>query len=89
MYKRQLSIRPESVRILIGKEERPNIFPGKVTTVEFLGSLVHAVIEAGGQPLRVSLLNNVHSNLKTGDNVWIELPEDQIRLIPVLSGDAP
>ena len=84
-----LSIRPESVRILTGKEERPNIFPGKVATVEFLGSLVHAVIEAGGQPLRVSLLNNVHSNLKTGDKVWIELPEDQIRLIPVLSGDAP
>ncbi len=83
-----LSIRPEAIRILTGKEERPNVFSGKVSKVEFLGSLVHAVVEAGGQPLRVSLLNNIHTNLKAGDEVWVELPEEQIRLIPVVSGDA-
>ncbi len=84
-----LSIRPESIRILAGKEERANVFPGKVSKVEFLGSLVQTVIEVQGHQLQASLLNNVYSNLKVGDEVWVELPEDQIRLIVAISGDTP
>ncbi|MCM3663685.1 ABC transporter ATP-binding protein [Mesobacillus subterraneus] len=83
-----LSIRPESIRILAEKADRPNVFQGKVEDVQFFGTIILVRVRVNGLLLDVNLLNHVSANLKPGADVWVELPEDQIRLIPVLSGDA-
>jgi iron(III) transport system ATP-binding protein len=82
-----LSIRPESIRILAEKADRPNVFQGKVEDVQFFGTIILVRVTVNGLLLDVNLLNHVSANLKPGADVWVELPEDQIRLIPVLSGD--
>lgn len=83
-----LSIRPESVKILAEKTERPNVFAGKVEDVQFFGTIINVRVRVNGLLLEVNVLNHVSANLKPGADVWVELPADQIRLIPVLSGDA-
>jgi iron(III) transport system ATP-binding protein len=83
-----LSIRPESVKILAEKADRPNVFAGKVEDVQFFGTIINVRVRVNGLLLEVNVLNHVSANLKPGADVWVELPADQIRLIPVLSGDA-
>jgi iron(III) transport system ATP-binding protein len=83
-----LSIRPESIKILGENTDRPNVFKGKVEDVQFFGTIINARVSVNDLLLEVNLLNHVSANLKAGADVWVELPEDQIRLIPVLSGDA-
>ncbi|RSD27031.1 ABC transporter ATP-binding protein [Mesobacillus subterraneus] len=83
-----LSIRPESIRILTEKADRPNVFKGKVEDVQFFGTIILVKVRVNGLLLEVNLLNHVSANLKPGADVWVEMPEDQIRLIPMLSGDA-
>jgi iron(III) transport system ATP-binding protein len=83
-----LSIRPESIKILNEKAERPNVFAGNVEEVQFFGTIILVRVRVNGLLLEVNVLNHVSANLKPGADVWVELPEDQIRLIPVLSGDA-
>lgn len=83
-----LSIRPESVKILAEKADRPNVFAGKVEDVQFFGTIINVRVSVNGLLLEVNVLNHVSANLKPGADVWVELPADQIRLIPVLSGDA-
>ncbi|PLR94466.1 ABC transporter ATP-binding protein [Bacillus sp. T33-2] len=83
-----LSIRPEAIKLLEKPLEGPNIFSGKIEEVEFFGSVINVTVTVSGQLLQVRLLNNVRfSNMKEGTEVWVELPEDQIRVIPVVSGD--
>lgn len=82
-----LSIRPESVKILTEHADRPNVFKGKVEEVQFFGTIINANVRVNGLLLEVNLLNHISANLKPGAEVWVELPEDQIRLIPVISGD--
>ncbi|MEH7886391.1 ABC transporter ATP-binding protein [Bacillus sp. JJ1609] len=84
-----LSIRPESIRILGEKADRPNVFAGKVEDVQFFGTIINVRVCVNGLLLEVNVLNHVSANLKPGADVWVELPADQIRLIPVLSGEAP
>lgn len=83
-----LSIRPESVKILAEKADRHNVFAGKVEDVQFFGTIINVRVRVNGLLLEVNVLNHVSANLKPGADVWVELPADQIRLIPVLSGDA-
>lgn len=83
-----LSIRPESVKILAEKADRPNVFAGKVEDVQFFGTIINVRVRVNELLLEVNVLNHVSANLKPGADVWVELPADQIRLIPVLSGDA-
>ncbi|MGA9225003.1 MAG: ABC transporter ATP-binding protein, partial [Mesobacillus sp.] len=83
-----LSIRPESVKILAEKADRPNVFAGKVEEVQFFGTIINVRVRVNGLLLEVNVLNHVSANLKPGADVWVELPADQIGLIPVLSGDA-
>ncbi|RDU36999.1 spermidine/putrescine ABC transporter ATP-binding protein [Neobacillus piezotolerans] len=82
-----LSIRPESVKLHSEPAGRQNEFRGKVENVEFFGSLVNATVNIDGMLLQANMLNNVKTNLQPGADVWAELPEDQIRIIPVVSGD--
>ncbi|WP_043931022.1 ABC transporter ATP-binding protein [Bacillus sp. EB01] len=82
-----LSVRPESIKISEGIAEGPNVFKGKVEEVAFFGSLVNAKVNIDGIVLEVNALNNVKTNLKVGAEVWVTLPEDQIRIIPIISGE--
>lgn len=82
-----LSIRPESVKLHSEASGRPNEFRGKVEKVEFFGSLVNATVNIDGTLLQANMLNNIKTNLQPGAEVWAELPEDQIRIIPVVSGE--
>ncbi|OCA87742.1 spermidine/putrescine ABC transporter ATP-binding protein [Bacillus sp. FJAT-27225] len=82
-----LSVRPESIRISDGIAEGPNVFKGKVEEVAFFGSLVNVKVNIDGVALEANMLNNVKTNLKVGTEVWVTLPEDQIRIIPAVSGE--
>lgn len=82
-----LSIRPESIMLHQEASESPNVFKGKVEEVEFFGSLVNVAVNIDGALLQANLLNNVKTNLQPGAEVWAELPADQIRIIPVVSGE--
>jgi iron(III) transport system ATP-binding protein len=83
-----LSVRPESVKILDEKADRPNVFEGKVEKVQFFGTIINLTVRVNDLLLEVNVLNHVSANLKPGADVWVELPADQIRLITKLSGDA-
>ncbi|WHX40293.1 ABC transporter ATP-binding protein [Mesobacillus sp. AQ2] len=82
-----LSVRPESVKILDEKADRHNVFKGKVEKVQFFGTIINLAVKVNDLLLEVNVLNHVSANLKPGADVWVELPADQIRLIPMLSGD--
>jgi iron(III) transport system ATP-binding protein len=82
-----LSIRPESIKISETLLEGANVFKGRMEAVEFFGSIVNVTVSVEGLVLQVHLLNDVKTKLKPGLEVWVDLPEDQIRIIPVVSGD--
>ncbi|WP_144478178.1 ABC transporter ATP-binding protein [Cytobacillus oceanisediminis] len=82
-----LSVRPESVKILDEKVDRHNVFKGIVEKVQFFGTIINLAVKVNDLLLEVNVLNHVSANLKPGADVWVELPADQIRLIPMLSGD--
>ncbi|WP_079506496.1 ABC transporter ATP-binding protein [Mesobacillus jeotgali] len=84
-----LSVRPESVKILDARADRHNVFKGKVEQVQFFGTIINLAVRVNDLLLEVNVLNHVSANLKPGAEVWVELPADQIRLIPVLNGEAP
>ncbi len=83
-----LSIRPEAIKVHESSVEGVNILIGSIETVEFFGSVINLTINVGGKLLQVNLLNSRSSNLEAGATVWVQLPENEIRIIPVLNGDA-
>jgi iron(III) transport system ATP-binding protein len=83
-----LSIRPEAIRILEAPADGTNILKGKIEKVEFFGSVINLSVNIEGLLLQVNLLNNQSHHLKTGADVFVQLPEDRIRIIPVLSGES-
>jgi iron(III) transport system ATP-binding protein len=82
-----LSIRPESIKIFERYVDSANILKGKIEAVEFFGAVVNVTVNVDGLLLQVNLLNDVKTNLKPGLEVWVALPEDKIRIIPVVRGD--
>jgi iron(III) transport system ATP-binding protein len=82
-----LSIRPEAIKILKKQIEGSNVFKGKIEDVEFFGSVINLSVSVDGLLLQVNLLNSRSRNLESGSDVWVQLPEDQIRIIPAVSGD--
>ena len=82
-----LSIRPEAIKIFEKQTDGTNILKGKIEEVEFFGSVINLSVNVEGLLLQVNLLNNRSNHLKSGADVWVQLPEDQIRIIPVASGD--
>ena len=83
-----LSIRPEAIRILDKQTDGTNVLKGKIEEVEFLGSVINLTVNVAGQLLQVNLLNNRSQHLTPGLDIWVQLPEEQIRVIPMVSGDA-
>ncbi|SIR93267.1 iron(III) transport system ATP-binding protein [Peribacillus simplex] len=85
-----ISIRPEAIRILDAAEEGMNIFRGKINSVQFFGSVVNVMVDVQDVSLRVDVFNTQDFGyFYQGKEVYVQLPEKQLRLIPVISGDAP
>lgn len=85
-----VSIRPEAIRILDAAEEGMNIFRGKINSVQFFGSVVNVMVDVQEVSLRVDVFNTQDFGyFYQGKEVYVQLPEKQLRLIPVISGDAP
>jgi iron(III) transport system ATP-binding protein len=83
-----LSIRPEAINILDEEREGKNIFKGTIEEVQFFGSLINILVRTGGLQLQVNALNSgLSRNLEAGSEVWVELPDEQMRIIPVVNGD--
>ncbi|HEY4554338.1 MAG TPA: ABC transporter ATP-binding protein [Bacillaceae bacterium] len=84
-----ISIRPEAIKILLKPEEGANILSGKIEEVQFFGSHLYMEINIGGQLLKANVLNNVRTTtLEEGDDIYVQLPENLLRIIPNVSGDA-
>lgn len=83
-----MSVRPETVRIneeaIIGN----NVFSGKVSLVQFTGEAVHTFVKVNDQlTIKTTDLNHGPSTyLKVGTEVNVQVPEDQIRVIPEAKG---
>ncbi|MCR8871148.1 ABC transporter ATP-binding protein [Peribacillus frigoritolerans] len=85
-----VSIRPEAIRILDVTEEGTNVFKGKINSVQFFGSVVNVTVDVQDVLLRVDVFNtHDFGYFYPGKEVYVQLPEKQLRLIPVISGDAP
>ncbi|MCK1993995.1 ABC transporter ATP-binding protein [Peribacillus muralis] len=85
-----ISIRPEAIRIVEAAEDGRNIFKGKINSVQFFGSVVNVMIDVQNVLLRVDVFNtHEFGYFYQGKEVYVQLPEKQLRLIPVISGDAP
>ncbi|MGM0853893.1 MAG: ABC transporter ATP-binding protein [Bacillota bacterium] len=85
-----LSIRPEAIKLVDQSMDGENVFRATVKEVHFFGSVINVQIEVDHQLLQVHTLNTLLSNkLQPGDEIRVELPKEHMRLIPVISGDAP
>ncbi|CAH0251059.1 Maltose/maltodextrin import ATP-binding protein MalK [Peribacillus sp. Bi96] len=85
-----ISIRPEAIRILDVAEEGMNVFRGKINSVQFFGSVVNVIVDVQSVSLRVDVFNtHEFGYFYQGKEVYVQLPEKQLRLIPVISGGAP
>ncbi|MBO0959597.1 ABC transporter ATP-binding protein [Neobacillus sp. MM2021_6] len=84
-----ISIRPEAIKVFEKQTDGFNLLKGTIEKVEFFGSVINLSVNVEGFLLQVNLLNNRTNNLKPGADVWVQLPKDQIRVIPVVSGDGP
>lgn len=83
-----LSIRPESIKLLPKRIEGMNALEGKIEVIQFFGSMIEVLVNVNGLMLKVNMLNsNDLSHLQKGTNVWVNLPEDRIRIIPKISGE--
>ncbi|MFC7364292.1 MULTISPECIES: ABC transporter ATP-binding protein [Bhargavaea] len=79
-----MSVRPEAVEVSGQRVTGANVFPGRVKMVQFTGAAVHTYVEMNEQLTLVgTALNQGPSTyLKEGADVFVRLPEDQIRIVP-------
>lgn len=87
-----LSVRPESVQIYNAQTalNNDNVFLGEISKVQFTGEALHTNIKLNDQVViqMTSLNNNPNHNLKVGNEIKIQLPTDQIRVIPKVGSDS-
>ncbi|QDP41445.1 ABC transporter ATP-binding protein [Radiobacillus deserti] len=79
-----LSIRPESVRVSSSSQGGTNSLLGRVELVQFTGASVHTTVQldAGIRILSTDLNTGPETYVKEGSKVYVQLPEDQIRIVP-------
>jgi iron(III) transport system ATP-binding protein len=84
-----LSIRPEAINLVdSSRSEDENVFPGIIKEIHFFGSVINVMVEVDKQLIRVHTLNGeVSRSLHAGSPVFVELPKEHIRVIPIVSGD--
>ncbi|WP_040226750.1 ABC transporter ATP-binding protein [Bhargavaea cecembensis] len=80
----RMSIRPEAVEVSGVRPGGPNVYPGTVKLVQFTGAAVHTYVEMNERlTLVATALNQGPSTyLREGAEVFVRLPEDQIRIVP-------
>ncbi|SFC51591.1 iron(III) transport system ATP-binding protein [Bacillus sp. OV322] len=85
-----LSVRPEAIRILEADHDGlSNVFNGTIEDIQFFGSVINLDVSAAGHRLKINILNNSSSALyKRGEQVLVHIPEDHIRIIPMVKDDA-
>jgi iron(III) transport system ATP-binding protein len=77
-----LSLRPESISFVNGKESGPNIFEGTIQKMKFSGSTVEYRIEVKGHSLRVKQLAGEDDfGRKVGDKVYLQILPKQISIV--------
>ncbi|MBM7702370.1 ABC transporter ATP-binding protein [Metabacillus iocasae] len=84
-----LSIRPESITVSSQERDGVNMIKGTIEEVHFFGSTIHLVVRDGELTYKVNTLNNGGAtSFQVGSDAWIELPSEQMRVIPIVSGDS-
>ncbi|MDP4551126.1 ABC transporter ATP-binding protein [Alkalihalobacillus macyae] len=82
----KMSVRPEAIAISKTLLEGDNVLVGVVDLVQFTGESVHSFIKVnnGRTTLKVTDLNRGPSTyLKEGSELYVQLPPDQVRIVPV------
>ena len=69
-----LSIRPENIRSHTNAPDRPNVIPGTVEKVEFLGQILECQVRVGNR--LVNVLQNPLAQPAVGDHVFLEFAPD-------------
>ncbi len=80
----RMSIRPEAIDVKKTVSENENTIQGKVKMVQFTGEAVHTFIELNENiTLKATDLNRGPSTyLNEGEEVYVRLPSEQIRIVP-------
>ena len=85
-----ISIRPEAIKIIDSSEEGLNILKGKILSLQLLGAIVNLLVQVEALLLRVNVLNtHTFGHFYQGKEIYVQLPEQQLRIIPILNGDTP
>ncbi|QHA93070.1 ABC transporter ATP-binding protein [Bacillus sp. N1-1] len=82
----KMSVRPEAIILSKTNVEGVNVLKGKVDLVQFTGESVHSFIKVNGDhaTLKVTDLNRGPSTyLQEGSDIYVQLPPDQVRIVPV------
>ncbi|WP_270179789.1 ABC transporter ATP-binding protein [Alkalihalobacillus sp. CinArs1] len=82
----KMSVRPEAITLSKTNIEEVNALKGKVDLVQFTGESVHSFIKVneGRATLKVTDLNRGPSTyLQEGSDVYVQLPPEQVRIVPV------
>ncbi|WP_165997558.1 ABC transporter ATP-binding protein [Bacillus sp. Cs-700] len=82
----KMSVRPEAIILSKTIVEGVNVLKGKVDLVQFTGESVHSFIKVneGHATLKVTDLNRGPSTyLQEGSDIYVQLPPDQVRIVPV------
>ena len=84
-----LSIRPENVRLHTERphENTPNVFPGRVEYVLFLGESAEYTVRVGQQTLTSRQHNDV--DLRRGQDVFVEFPTNHCIVVSDEHGTTP
>jgi iron(III) transport system ATP-binding protein len=84
-----LSIRPENVRLHTERphENTPNVFPGRVEYVLFLGESAEYTVRVGQQSLTSRQHNDV--DLRRGQDVFVEFPTNHCIVVSDEHGTTP
>jgi len=74
-----LVLRPEAIRLHHAPPQMENVFPGRITTASFLGTLARYWVQAGGRTWIV----DVPSPGETvyGGEVFLEIPRDRVHVL--------
>lgn len=88
--KLSVSIRPEVIYLSYEEIDQPyNVFKGNVSLVQFTGEAVHTFVKINENlTIRTTDLNRGPvTYLKEGSDVFVHIPEDQLRVVPQVGSD--
>ncbi|MDP3481457.1 MAG: ABC transporter ATP-binding protein [Desulfoprunum sp.] len=80
---RFISIRPQDIVFSTAQDDRPNVFPAKVDTIQFDGSSVEYSVKVHDISFRLTILNTstLCHNITVGEDVHIAIAEKSIKVL--------